>query len=443
MELRRTAKGGSAGSANGPRILRPLQSRDYAFLFSATLVSLLGDGIYIVAVAWEVYSLTNDPSALALVGVASTVPQLVFLLLGGVLSDRVNRRRIMIAADGIRGIAVGLLGLLAYAGSLQLWEVFVLVAIAGLGTALFNPAYTAILPSVVPRETLAEANALLQTTRPLAVRFAGPAIGGALVASLGTSSGFLLDAASFFASMLAVACIRAPAVSVSTERQAGGLLTDVAAGIRYVRSQVWLVSSLIASALGLLFYLGPVQVLMPYILKNTLGGNAKDLGFVLAAGGIGALSASLFIGQRGLPQAGRRLIVVYLLWAATVAAPIGYALANRVWIFAITSAVTIGTMTAGQVIWVSLLQLSIPSQLLGRVVSIDLLASNILVPFSFALTAPIASFLGVQTTMLIVGACGPVAILVFLPLARASAERVQAFEHGDPEDCWSPEARRT
>jgi DHA3 family tetracycline resistance protein-like MFS transporter len=412
----------------GAKILRPLSSRNYALLFFATAVSLLGDGIYIVAIAWEVYSLTNAPSALALVGVAATVPQLVFLLLGGALSDRVSRRSIMIGADGLRAIVLGLMAVLSYLGELRLWEVFVLVALAGLGTALFNPAYTAVLPSVAPRGYLTEANALLQATRPVAVRFAGPALGGLIVASLGTSFGFLIDAASFAASMIAVLWMHEPRMMVAAAQPAKSVLRDVAEGLRFVRSQLWLSSSLAASALGLLFYLGPVQVLMPFLLKNTLHGDARDLGLVFALGGVGAFSASLVVGHRGLPPLSRRFIVLYGLWAITVAAPIGYALATTVWVYAATSAVTIGAMTAGQVIWISSLQLAVPPALLGRVVSIDLLASNIFVPFSFALTAPVASALGASTTMLIMGVCGPLVILAFLPIAQSSLARARATQ---------------
>jgi MFS family permease len=403
----------------GLRLLQPLESRDFALLFVGSGVSLIGDGIYLVAIAWQVYALTDGPSALALVGVAATGPQLTFLLLGGALSDRFSRRGMMVLADGIRAASVGAIGMLSLTGSITLWQLFALVSVYGIGTALFNPAYTAFLPSIMDPARLGAANALLQTVRPLAVRFAGPAIGGALITAVGTSTGFLVDAGSFLASMAAVLCMRTTPTVSERSTPSGGILREVWTGLMFVRTQRWVANALIASAIGLLFYLGPVQVLLPFLVKNHLHGNARDLGLVFAAGGIGAITAALLIGQYGIPR--RRLPMMYGYWATAAAAPAGYALANNLWQAAITSAVSIGAMTAGQIIWTTSLQELVPIGLLGRVASVDLLASNALVPFSFALTGPAAALLGAKATMLFVGIAGSIAILIFLPLTRSAA----------------------
>jgi MFS family permease len=138
-------------------------------------VSMLGDGIYFVAVAWQVYELSNAPTALSAVGVAWTLPMVLFLLLGGVVSDRLERRRVMIAADLVRGIAIGAIGALSLTGSLELWHLIVLVGIYGVGEAFFGPAFGAIVPDIVPQTLLVEANSVNQVVRPLAHRLIGPA----------------------------------------------------------------------------------------------------------------------------------------------------------------------------------------------------------------------------------------------------------------------------
>ena len=125
-------------------------------------VSLLGDGAFLVALAWQVYALSDAPTAMALVGIAMTVPTIVFLLVGGVASDRLDRRRVMLAADVVRGLAVGLLALLALTGALELWHIAVLVAVYGAGAAFFAPAFDAIVPELLPAE------------RPRAGQRAGP-----------------------------------------------------------------------------------------------------------------------------------------------------------------------------------------------------------------------------------------------------------------------------
>ena len=140
-------------------------------------ISLLGDGIYFVAIAWQVLRLENAATALSLVGVAWTVPQVLFLLFAGVMSDRFERRKVLVLADVTRAIAIGGIGLLTISGSVELWHILVLVAFYGTGDALFMPAFGAIVPDIVPSNRLVEANSLDQFVRPLMLRFVGPAWG--------------------------------------------------------------------------------------------------------------------------------------------------------------------------------------------------------------------------------------------------------------------------
>src|ERR687886_1778643 len=176
-----------------PAILRPLAIRDFALLWSGMTISLLGDGVFFVALAWQTYSLSNRPAAMSLVGVALVLPQVLLLLVGGVLSDRFERRRMMMLSDALRGLAVAAMGVLALAGALELWHLVALAIAYGAGDALFAPAFGAIVPEIVPPEQLVQANSLDQFVRP-AVRLVGPALGGALVAAVGAGSAFVFDA---------------------------------------------------------------------------------------------------------------------------------------------------------------------------------------------------------------------------------------------------------
>lgn len=133
-----------------PGILQALRIRDFAVLWTGLSVSLLGDGIYLVAIAWQVYELSNVPTALSLVGVAWTLPQVLFLLVGGVLADRFVRRRILIAADAVRALAVAAIGALSVAGVLELWHVIALVAVYGSAEGFFYPAFGRSFPTSSP-----------------------------------------------------------------------------------------------------------------------------------------------------------------------------------------------------------------------------------------------------------------------------------------------------
>ncbi|HEX5395527.1 MAG TPA: MFS transporter, partial [Candidatus Limnocylindria bacterium] len=179
------------------RLLEPLARRDFALLTGAATVSLLGDGFFFIALAWQVYDLSNLPTAMSVVGVAWTLPLVLFLLLGGVFTDRYDRRHLLISADLLRAAAIGLIAVLSISGALQLWHVVALIAFVGVGDAFFNPASTAIVPDLLPEELLPQANALQGLIRPLMTRLMGPAIGGFVVAGLGSGPAFAIDGASF------------------------------------------------------------------------------------------------------------------------------------------------------------------------------------------------------------------------------------------------------
>jgi MFS family permease len=406
-------------SSRLPRILEPLRIRDFRLLWGGLAISLLGDGFYLVAIAWQVYELSDAPTALALVGVCLTVPQVAFVLVGGAITDRLERRRVLLTADILRGVAVGVVGVLAVSGHLQLWHLFLLAAVFGVGSALFGPAFSAIVPELVPEELILQANSLERFVRPLAIRFVGPAIGGVVVASFGAGTAFLVDAASFGASIAALLAIgRRPATAAPGVRRS--LLREVAVGLGFVRSQPWLLGTVVATSIGMLFFLGPVYVLLPLVVKQSLGGTATDLGLVFAAGGIGAMAASFVLAGRGLPR--RPLTLMYACWAAMCLQLVGYAVARSVWSVVLVAMLGTALLVYGQILWTTMLQRLVPRSLLGRVASVDSLLSWGLTPVSYALTAPAVRALGLDATLVGAGlcACG-VLVVTWLAFPRIRA----------------------
>jgi MFS family permease len=398
-------EGGShGGGISRVRLLAPLRHRDFRLLWSGMCISLLGDGIFLVAMAWQVYALSNAPTALALVGITMTVPTIALLLLGGVISDRFDRRRIMLAADLLRGLAIGLLAVLSLTGVLELWHVAAIAAVYGAGTAFFSPAFDALVPELLPAGELAQANALDQFVRPIALRLAGPAVGGLLIEVLGVGTAFALDAASFAVSAGALLAmtpgVRAP--------HAGGtsVAGDLRAGLSYIRRHVWLWATFASAAIAYLLFMGPAEVLLPYIVKNELGGSAADLGIVFAAGGIGSVGCAVLIGQRGLPR--RDITFMYVTWTLATLAVAGYGLATAVWQLMLASLAFNALETAGTIVWATAKQRHVPAALLGRVSSLDWLISIGLLPLSFALTGPVSAAIGAQATLVGAGVLGAV-----------------------------------
>ena len=407
-----------SGGLSRVRSVAPLRHRQFRLLWTGMCVSLLGDGAFLVAMAWQVYALSNAPTALALVGIAMSVPTILLLLIGGVASDRFDRRRVMLAADIARGMAVGLLALLSITGAIELWHVVAIVAIYGAAQAFFDPAFDAIVPDVLPTEELAQANSLDQVVRPLALRLAGPTLGGVLIDLVGTGGAFALDALSFAVSAGALLAMgELPRRAASAAKRT--VSSDLLQGFAYVRRHTWLWGTFAVAAISYLLFLGPAEVLLPYIVKEELAGSGTDLGLVLGAGGVGSIACALAMGQRGTPR--REILFMYIAWTLATLAIAGYGLATAVWQLMAVSLAFNALETAGTIVWATAKQRHVPGALLGRVSSLDWLISIGLLPLSFALTGPVTAAIGVQATLVGAGVLGAGAMLagLMLPGMRA------------------------
>lgn len=391
-------------------IARPLRIRDFRLLWTGLTVSLVGDGLYIVAIAWQAYELSNVPTAFSLVSVAWSLPMVLFLLIGGVVSDRFDRRIVMIFSDLIRGTAIAAMGLLALLGVLELWHLIALAAVYGIGQALFGPAFGAIVPDIVPSEELVQANSLDNFVRPLGERLVGPAVGGLIIAAWGPGWAFMIDAATFAVSATALWMMSARPIPQRDE--ATSVFSEIGEGLRFVRSQPWLWATLAAASVSLLFVLGPFEVLVPYLIKNRLNGGANDVGFVFAAGGVGSIVAALLMGQRGLPR--KHIVFLYVGFAGGVSLMWPYAFLTNTWQAAIIEFLAWGMFSASLVVWSTLMHRLVPAALLGRVTSLDWLVSISLTPVSFALVGPVSEAIGLDATFIWSGILGGVFTIAFL-----------------------------
>ncbi|HXG25909.1 MAG TPA: MFS transporter [Candidatus Binatia bacterium] len=424
--------------ALGSPLLQPLRTRDYRLLVFGALVSLLGDGFYFVALAWQVYDISNVPTALSIVSAAAAIPMVGLLLVGGALSDRFDRRLLMIGADLLRAGAIGTMAVLSIAGVIELGHIVVLVLFVGAGHAFFNPASTAILPDLLEERQLPAANALAGVYRPIVLRLAGPALAGLVVAVGGSGWAFAFDAATFVVSAIAVAMIRArPARRPSEDHRPGRMLRDVREGLGYVRSQPWIWATLVAAMLSLLVFIGPLDVLVPYLVRNRLQLGPDSLGAIFAAGGVGGIVMAVLIGNLGQPR--RRVTVMYAAWSGGVALMAVYGVMTELWQALLASAVVNALFELGSVIWMTLLQQRVPRELLGRVSSVDWLMSSGLTPISFALTGPAAAAFGPEATIIGASLAGAVLMgaLLFVPGVR-DPERVEAAPAEDPAAARRP-----
>jgi MFS family permease len=146
--------------------ISPLYRRDFRLLWMGMSVSLIGDGIFVVAIAWQAYALSNQPSSLAYVGLANALPQIALLLVGGAVSDRSDRRRVLALADIVRAAAVGIFALVTAVATPRLWDLIAIAGIIGTATAFASPSLDALVPQLLPPDELTQANALDQAVRP-------------------------------------------------------------------------------------------------------------------------------------------------------------------------------------------------------------------------------------------------------------------------------------
>jgi MFS family permease len=405
-------------------VLRPLRFPDFRRLWIDTTVSLIGDGIYIVAMALQVLELDNRAGTLALVGIAWSVPQVLLLLASGALSDRLDRRLLMIAGDLIRLAAVTTIGALSIAGVLTVPILIGLVVVYGAGQALFGPSFHAIVPSIVPEEVLVEANALGQIVRPASLMLIGPMIGGIITGTFGTGQAFLVDGGTFAWSALMIWRMRARTAPDPADRDPdASLWREMKEGLGYVASHRWLLIGMLGATLSLLATWGPWETLVPYVVKNDLVTNhARDgiaLGLVYGAGGIGAVAAALYLGQRAvLPR--RPLTLLYLAWALGMFMTAFFGIVHSVWQAMLVGFVAEASIAVLVVIWLTLMQRLVPNELLGRVSSLDWMITIAGLPISFALVGPLADTFGADATLIGAGILGGAitVLLMFIPGAR-------------------------
>jgi len=392
-------------------LMRSLSHRSFALLWGGQTISRLGDQLYLIALAWWVLQQTGSAAAMGAVLICAEVPLIIFLLVGGVVVDRLPRLAVMLVSDVARAIIVGVVAVLAARHHLALWHLYVLSALFGLADAFFTPAYTAVIPDLLPAEALPSANAL-QSISVEAAGIAGPALGGAIIATGGTALGFALDALSFgLSSLCLLALARVPGARRPMEREASAL-EDLGVGIRTVLGSPWLWITIAIAGVSNLTLFGPLAAALPLLVRQGLHGGVQVYALLTALQAVGALVAAVVLGRAARLR--RRGLLVYGAWI--VAALMLLALGLPLPVAAAGVALTIygaGVSTLG-LAWMSTLQDQVPPERLGRVASIDVLGSSALLPLGYGLAGVAADRVGAPVVFLLGGAAGALIIALGL-----------------------------
>jgi MFS family permease len=398
-----------------PDNLSVLHRRDFRLLFLGQGVSVLGDRMVAVALAFAVLEVGGSASAVGLVLACATLPLIGSVLIGGVVADRTSRRAVMIAADLIRVGSQGASAALLIAGAAEVWTLALFAGITGAATGFFNPASTALLPEVVPPDELQPANAL-RATAVSAGEIAGPVVAGVLVAAAGAGSAIAVDAGTFAVSALCLWRLRVPPRAAPA---AARFLEDLREGWDVFRARRWVWSFVLYAGIVNMLW-GAWSALGPVVADRDLGG-AAAWGAVLGSVGVGALFGSL-VATRARPQ---RPLMVLLLTEALFALPLAFLAAGVPTALLACGAFLAGAgMTLGNSVWESTLQRHMPAESLSRVVAYDWFGSLAFYPLGLALWGPLAGAIGVSTSLWI--AFGLFLALIAVQFAVPDTRRLRA-----------------
>ncbi len=290
--------------------------------------------------------------------------------------------------------------------------------------AFYYPAYSAWLPALVPEEDLLQVNGFEGMIRPTVGQAIGPAVAGAAVGAASPGAALTIAALSSLAGLLALTSVPWTAVrrEESAERAPTSVLHDLGEGFAYMVRTPWLLATLLFASVMVFVMMGPLEVLVPFLIKDRLGGGPGDHAKVLAAFGVGGAVGSLIMASRTMPR--RYLTWMNLLWGVGALPFVVMGYATEIW-HVVAAAFVLGVLfSAPMVIWGTLLQRRVPPHLLGRVASLDFFVSISLMPLSMAFAGPVSEAIGLRTTFLVAGVVPGIAAAVAIIAAKLPQDEV-------------------
>ena len=369
----------------------PLRSRNFRLLLACDVISASGTAVATVALPFAVLGIGGSASDVGYVAAAYLVPLIGFLLLGGVVADRLPRHQVMMAANALQALAQAASAGLLLAGHARVWELAALAAARGVGSGFYLPAAEGLLPHTVPADQRAPANALDRIGRNSG-QIGGAALGGVLVGLAGPGWGLAVDAVSFAVAGALRAGMRFPALPPAPR---AGLVHELREGWRDFISRRWLWAIVAEFAFVVAILAGTQSVLGPLVADAHLGG-ARSWGLILAAEGLGAVLGG-FVMIRFRPR--RMLLAASLAVPADSVFFLALAVPLPVPVIAATAFAAGASVEVFSVNWATTMQQEIPPAMLSRLSSYDALGSFALAPVGTAVAGPLAASFGTSAVL--------------------------------------------
>ncbi|MFF3668346.1 MFS transporter [Microtetraspora malaysiensis] len=402
------------------RDLGLLRDRRFALLLAARTISVLGSGFAPVALAFGVLGLPGaTPTTLSVVLTAEALPMIAFMLVGGVIADRLPRNRVMMAGEGLNAAAYSCLAVMMLTGWTPIPGLVTAAAISGISTAIFFPAMTGIVPDVVPAERLQTANALLGLGSNIS-RVAGLVLSGAAVVLIGAGWSLAISGAMFAVAAVLVAALRLASTERAATAERHSVLADLRDGWREFSSRQWLWVVVAQFSIMVIAMQAAHGVLGPLVAKESLGG-APAWSAVLAGEAVGMI-AGILVTLRLRPR--RPILVATLLTLPTALPYLLLGAAAPLWTV-VASAVVMGIcFDIFGVLWNTTMQREVPPEALSRVSSYDALGSLMFGPIGLMLAGPVAISVGPRPALL--GCAAIVAVVSLLALLSPGVRNLRA-----------------
>jgi len=425
-----------------PRALTPFRHVGYRRLGTALVISTFASGVWVVALVWEVIRIGGGPGQLSVVSTAGAVGVLLPALLGGVVADRVPQKLILVAVATLELAGIATVAALSWTDTTQVWHLAVVSFCTGVGMAFYYPAYSAWLPALVPEEDLMAVNGFEGMVRPTIGQAVGPGVAGAVVGAASSSAALTVAAFAALLGLFALTTVPLTAVrrelAAKDDAEVGGAahavataVEDIREGFVYMVRTPWLLATLLFASIMILAMMGPFEVLIPFLIKDKLGGGPGDHALVMACFGIGGAGGSLAMASIRMPR--RYLTWMNLMWGVGCLPFLVMGYADAVWVVAVAAFLLGALFSAPMVIWGTLLQRRVPPHLLGRVASLDFFVSVSLMPVSMALAGPVSEWIGLRTTFTIAAIVPGIAAVLAVWLAKLPADELAHPLRDEPE----------
>ncbi|MFC5730366.1 MULTISPECIES: MFS transporter [Nocardioides] len=416
-----------------PRAFTPFRHASYRRLGTALVLQTFASGVWVIALVWEVIRIGGGAGELSVVSTAGAIGVLLPALLAGVVADRVPQKLILIVVAAVELAGMTLVALLSWADMTQLWHLAAVSFATGAAMAFYYPAYSAWLPALVPEQDLMAVNGFEGMVRPTIGQALGPGVAGFVVGAASSSAALGIAAAFSLIGLMALTTVPLTAVRRDLSTGEGGepagpgsaiatAFADIREGWVYMMRTPWLLATLLFASVMILVLMGPLEVLIPFLLKDKLGGGPGDHAIVMACFGIGGALGSMAMASIRMPR--RYLSWMNLMWGLGCLPFLLIGVAQEVWVVAASAFVIGAFFSAPMVIWGTLLQRRVPPHLLGRVASLDFFVSVSLMPVSMAIAGPVAELIGLEATFAIAAIVPGVAAAVAIVWAKLPADEV-------------------